>query len=66
MIIGKKKAFAILFSFLVSLKSPSFPDSLDAVAAISENEMISIGIRKIQAFHKPNSKAGIIVMAHQL
>jgi hypothetical protein len=48
-----------LFSFLVSLKSPTLPDSLMLVALISENMMISIGIIRIHAFHKPNSKAGI-------
>jgi hypothetical protein len=59
MIIGKKTTYVSLFSFLVSLKSPAFPDSLAAVALISEKEMISIGMMRIQAFHKPNSKAGI-------
>ena len=48
-----------MFSFLASSKFPYFPDSLDAVAAMSENEMIRIGIVRIQAFHKPSSKAGI-------
>jgi hypothetical protein len=59
MIIGKKTAYVSLFSFLVSLKSPAFPDSLEAVALISEKEMIRIGITRIQAFHNPNSNAGI-------
>jgi len=56
---GKRTAYVSLFSFLVSLKSPAFPDSLEAVALISEKEMISIGMIRIQAFHKPNSNAGM-------
>ena len=54
-----KKALPSLFSFLVSLKSPPLPDSLVAVALVSDNKMIIIGMTRIQAFHKPNSNAGI-------
>jgi hypothetical protein len=58
-IIGKKTAWMILVSFLVSLKSPDCPDSLAAVTLISENVIISIGMTKTQAFHTPISKAGV-------
>ena len=56
---GMKNEFAILFSFLVSLKSEACPLSRRAVTPISENNVINIGMIRIQAFQKPHSKAGI-------
>jgi hypothetical protein len=59
MTIGKKTAYVSLFSFLVSWKSAGSAGSLAAVTFISENDKIKIGRIRIQAFHKPNSNAGI-------
>ena len=49
----------IVFSFLVSLKSPDFPDPLAAVTLIENMYRINIGITGIHAFNKPILKAGI-------